>query len=388
MTYTPILPNREIQNDAGARARVSSLTTLFDGKVLNADDANLWHNVGTGTTSYANSMVGMSVAAGEYAIRQTRAYMPYFSGKSQLVEITFDTFANDAGVVKRVGYFSSSAAAAYDADYDGFWLEATGTSYKLCVANAGTLKLDLDWTDWDGYSQLSGYDWGGFSVVLFDFLWLGGAVLRMFVKTSAGFVLAHTFNFAGSGVPGVFMKTPQQPVRYEIRSTTGAGALTAICSQVASEGSITQVTQSQSLYTASPVSCGSVGTVYALMGIRALAAYRDQTATLAYYGGAITVSSDAGILLLLRNPTLSAPLTWAANGKVEQGTVTAQTVTDVGTVIDAVPMVSNSVSRSLERNLLAQTTLGVDNSVDELVVAYIAQSVNQSVAASTTLYWF
>lgn len=387
MSYVPLPPNREIAYDAGVRARISQLTSLFDGKTLNADETYLWGAAGTGAQTYSNSTVSMSVTAGQWSIRQSKLFAPYFSGKSHLVEMTFDTFANQANTVKRVGYFSSNAVSPYDTTYDGFWLEATGTTYKLCVANAGTLKLNLDWTSWDGYAQLSGYNWNDFTVVLFDFLWLGGAVLRLFVKTSAGFVLAHTFNYAGSGATGTFMKSPQQPVRYEIRSTTGTGSLTAICSQVASEGAISQVGQSQAIYNATALNCNTVGTIYALKGARALAAYRDQFTFVSAFGGAITsVVSDAGLLMLLLNPTLSAPLTWVTNGRIEEGTATNQTVTAVNWVVETYPLVANGVSTPLNRNILASLTVDLANTADQLILAYMPQTSNQTVIGNMTLY--
>lgn len=189
-----------VGTDAGGRQRISQLTTLFDGKVLNSEDTILWDTKGTGTATWANSGVNLAVTSGQYLIRQAKYACPYFSGKAQIVETTFDSFKNQAGIVKRVGYFNSNAVAPYASNYDGVWIEATGTSYKLCVANNGTLKLDLDWTLWDNYTTLSGFDWDSFNVSMIDFLWLGGATLRLFLKTPAGFVLAHTFNYAASGV--------------------------------------------------------------------------------------------------------------------------------------------------------------------------------------------
>lgn len=386
MTYFPVPPNQQIRQDASDRTRVSDLTTLFDGKTLNADETSLWDSKGTGTGTFANSSVSMAVTAGQYLIRQSYQYSPYFSGKSQLVELTFDTFANDANVVKRIGYFTSNAVAPYDANYDGVWLEATGTSYKLCVANMGTKTLDLDWTNWDGYSQLSTYNWDSFTVILFDFLWLGGAVLRLFIKTSEGFVLAHTFNYAGSGVTGVFMRSPQQPVRYEIRSTTGAGAMTVICSQVSSEGSSSEQFKLKGFYNATVVSCPLAGTIYALKGLRALAAYRDQVISVTKFGGAIVSNIlDGGTFLILRNPTLSAPLTWATNGRVEEGTGSgAQTVTSVNEVLDTLPIVNSGTSIPVERNILARLPVGIDNTMGQLILAYSPYTATQDVAGMLT----
>lgn len=91
-----------ISSDASGRLRVSWLTTLFDGKTLNADNTFVWDNKWTGTGTRGNNLYDMSVTSGQYLIRQSKRYSPYFSGKSQFVEITCDNFESEANVTKRV----------------------------------------------------------------------------------------------------------------------------------------------------------------------------------------------------------------------------------------------------------------------------------------------
>ena len=71
--------------DAGGRTRVAQITTLLDGKTLGEDDASLFENIGTGTDTYANNKVNLSVGIGQYMIRQTKRWHPYFSGKAQFL---------------------------------------------------------------------------------------------------------------------------------------------------------------------------------------------------------------------------------------------------------------------------------------------------------------
>lgn len=381
-------PGDVVSLDASARLRVSQLTTLFDGKTLNADDPNLWDQKGTGTPSFANSSAGMAVTAGQYLVRHGKYFAPYFSGKSQLVEVTFDTFANQADVTKRVGYYTCNTVAPFNAGFDGFWLESAGGTYKLCMAKDGVKTLDLDWTQWDGYAALQDYDWNAFTVVLFDFLWLGGAVLRMFVKSPAGgFVLAHEFNYAGTA-PGVFMRSPNKPVRYEIRSSGGAGSFRAVCSQVSSEGSLSEQVQSRTLINPTAVPCNNIGTVYALKGVRALAAFRDQAVRLVKFGGAvISAQTDGGVLLLYLNPTLSAPLSWATNGTVEDGTGNGTQIVTPGTgqLLDALFVVNSAESSDLATSTLAQLQVGLDNAMGELVLAFAPYTATQSVTGKMTV---
>jgi hypothetical protein len=262
--------------DAGARLRTSALTTLFDGKVVRGELSELWDTKGTGTPTAEDGGVLLSVTAGQYAIRQSRTYMPYFSGKSQLCEVTFDRFAPQAGVVKRVGYFSSSAVAPYDADYDGWWVESGSGTVSLVVANNGTEKLRKTVAEWDGTATFTGVDWDDFHVLLVDFLWLGGATLHAAFKNpgAGGFAPAHNFEYAGT-TQGTFMRSPHQPIRYEIRSTSGSGELNTICSQVSSEGSISTYGRSRVLFSTALVSTNVVGTIYVVEAVRKRAEFRD-----------------------------------------------------------------------------------------------------------------
>jgi hypothetical protein len=377
-------PGASVGTDAGGRARVSQLTTLFDGKTLGAENALLWDTQGTGTATYSEGANTLTVAAGQYLVRQSRQYLPYFSGKPQVAEITFDGFANQTGVVKRFGYFSSSAVAPYTAGYDGWYVEADGSTYRLVVVRGGVKMLDLPWTQWDAYSEISTYDWNNFTVTLTDFLWLGGAVLRFFIKNPAGgFTLAHTFDYAGSG-QGTFMLSPNQPVRYEVRSTSGAGAMRTICSQVATEGSISENGQSLGVYNTALLAANTVGTTYALLGVKKQAAYRDAPVRIDTIGAG-TTTSDAGVLLLLRNPTLSAPLVYGNTGRIQAAVATGQTVVADGRVAHAAPIVASGVSSPLVNNSLSWLSSGIANNLDEWVLAYRVLTLNQTLVGTLNL---
>lgn len=181
--------------DPSGRSRVGQIYTLFDGKTLNADNARLFQNVGTGTGTFATNLYSMAVMSGQYFIRQAKRFSPYFSGKSQLVELTFDNFQPQTGITKRAGYFSSNAIAPYDSAKDGLWLESDSDTIRFICSKSDTETLNVPLASWLGVDNLGSYEnlatWQNFTVVAFDFLWLGGAVIRLFVKTSSGFVLAH-----------------------------------------------------------------------------------------------------------------------------------------------------------------------------------------------------
>lgn len=375
-------PGAPIAIDTAGRTRSSSLITLFDGKVMNAEDPYKWDTAGSGTPTYTANAVELAVTPGQYLIRQGRLYCPYFSGKPQLIEFTQAGFANQPGVVKRVGYFSSSGVAPYDADKDGWWLEADGSTYRLICSRDGVETHNIPWTDWDAYAEIAGYDWSKFTVCQVDFLWLGGAALRLFMVIDGEFKLLHTIANHAGYQDGLIFLSPNQPMRYEIRSTTGAGQLTSICSQVATEGSGINE-QGEGLAWYSPlISANTVGQVFALVGVRKNAALRNHHCFVTEFGAGVT-TSDSGVLLLLLNPTLSAPLTYTDVSRVQKGVASAPIlVTDLGRILKAVPIVSAGLAVQAPSALLRNLLIGIDNTPGELVVAYAPQTTNQAVFGS------
>lgn len=331
--------------DAGVRLRVSSLTTLGDYKILDADEALLLETVGTGTGAFTNNTYTMTVASGQYLVRQSRRHHPYLSGKSQQVELTL------------IGF--------------------TGT-VSLVVQNNGTDVFRIAQTAWN-INPLTGHDWSTFNVIIFDFLWLGGAMLRTFVVTANGITLVDMRNVA-SQVAGLIFKSPNQPIRYEIRSDGAAttkrvgyfssnkvapydsnkdgfwlesvsasatGAMTYVCCQVSTEGSINESGKIRSVNTGSTaISLATVGTAYPIKALRLGSTFLDRYVKITGFSGFVSSNNDILLMTLQLNPTLSAALTYSAvpNSSAEQangnGTIT---VTAQGTVLFSQIITQNSV---------------------------------------------
>jgi hypothetical protein len=386
----------ETAKDAGGRFKVSSLTTLFDGKTLNADNANLWHTAGTGTGTFDSTGVDangfdMSVTSGQWYVRQSNRFMPYFSGKPQSIELTLENFHNEANVVKRAGYFSSTAVSPHATVLDGIWLENTGTGVALVIANQGTETLRISQTDFN-VDTLTSQDWSKFNVILIEFLWLGGLVARLSVgKTNGDLKLVHSYSHVGQ--TGMMFKSPNQPVRYEIRSSTGVGSLSAICSQVATDGGTNEAGESTSFFTKSGttvnVTTPTVGTIYALLGLKKQVANRDVAVKLVTFGVVNSASADAGILMLIKDPTLSTTLTYTNVGKVQQGIPTdfanpATITAGTGTIIASVPVSQNGEHQEMNEDYLLWLQNNIADTLSEYVVAYMPTTATQTNCATMT----
>ena len=367
----------QIGIDAGGRQRVSQLTTLMDGKVVNGHTPLIFESAGTGTQTLGNSKNNMAVTSGQWSIFTTKRFYPYFSGKSQTVECTFDSFGGQSNVTKRFGYFSSNAVSPFDSTFDGMWCENDGTTIRLRMARAGTSTLDVPITSWSGYANLGEYqnlaNWDNFTVCIFDLLWLGGAVMRFWIKTQSGFVLAHIFHYAGTA-QDVFMLHPCQPLRYEIRSSTGVGSFRYICSQIATEGSLEEDGIVRAVTTGvTAITCATIGTTYPLLSIRKQSAYRCVASRISDFNIFVSSINDRMLYSIQINPTLSAPLTYA---NVSSSSVQSAlgngiiTVTAAGVLMAAGFLAQNSIlpSRLLENNFLAYIGGTLANTMDEYVL--------------------
>lgn len=385
MSYIPPKEIPAFTYSAAGAIRTSQKTTLLDGKTLGEDDVFLFQNVGTGTPTYANNKVTLAVTPGQYLIRQTKRYYPYFSGKPQSIEFTMDGFGHEVGSFKRSGYFSSNAVAPYDSSLDGFFIEKQEDGTFIFKAyRFGTETMSVLFTDFDNWDLISGIDFNNFNIFNIDFLWLGGSSVRIFMKLDTGFELIHEEPWA-SHQTDTFIGSPNQPLRQEIRSSSGAGSMRIICSEISTEGSINESGKPIAIFDATGITCNSVGTIYALKSVKKQDVFRDTAIRIIDMSVSKAANTDAGILMLIINPTVSAPITYANKSKLQEGTPTNQTITaNTGRVIAAVTIEGGS-SKLLENDYFSWLSTTIDNTHDEYVFAYMPTTSNQVVTLVTNL---
>jgi len=376
MSYQPTITLNANQApvDPGGRIRTSVLTTLGDYKILEFDKTLLFETTGSGTGSFEHNAYRLTVSgSNQWMARRTRKIHPYFSGKPQFIEVTFDNFHVETDVVKKVGYYSTSTTIPFSDTEDGFYIKASGSTHYLVVQNSGSLTLELPKEQWDNYESISSYNWKNFTVIIFDFLWLGGAILRLWIKGADGFKLLHTYHYAGTR-EGTFIKYPTQPLRCDIRSTGGNGMFRYICAQIATEGGTEEAGISRAVDTGTnAISIATVGTVYPLIAIRKNANYRHNIIEIQDLGVFVSSVNDIIRWSLHINPTFSAPLSFTplSNSALEtaigNGTIT---VTAVGTVIASGYISTNALipNSILQRNYLRTLTSTIDGNTDIYVL--------------------
>lgn len=299
--------------DASYRSRVSEITTLGDLKSINRYRTDLWlqNSTGTGTVAWINNTFRLGVTAkNDTAIIQSKVSYPYFSGKSQLIEVTFNSFEVVPGVTKRAGYYDYFTSSTID----GFYIESSDRIYMGFQNALAGVNYRYPVDTWTNAAEFVNHDWSQFNVVLFDFLWLGGLRLRMFISGPNGFTLAHEVDYAGQfGEGDTFIGYPSHPITYELSAPGTVGGtyyFNPICAQVASEGAIDHTGILRTCSTGvTAVTLASAASTYPIIGIRK--GYANSPIKLDSFELSVATNNDRLYWEIQVNPTLSASIAFA-----------------------------------------------------------------------------
>lgn len=235
--------------DAFGRARVSDSFAVFDSQHQFNDSPLEWHTsiTGGGTSTHLSneSAIRLRVANnGDSVIRQTREYIRYQPGKSQLCFLTgvLSPQAAGTGITQRIGYFDGNNGLFFEQFEDVFRVATrTSTSGSIVDNQVDQASFNLDSMDGTGPSAVT-LDLSLAQIFVIDFEWLGVGRVRFGVVIDGQIIYFHE-DLNSNNISSVFMATANLPVRYEI-SHAGPSPLQVdlkqICSSIISEGGISQ----------------------------------------------------------------------------------------------------------------------------------------------------
>jgi hypothetical protein len=376
------------QLDAFNRLRVSQITSLLDLKHT-YDKLPLIVNEATGGTvtstfSQTNACVTMSVTGvSSYVIRQSKIYPPYQAGKGQIFEASFSNFQIETDVIKRVGGFHSSTASTYDTQFDGYFLESNGVTNKIAffIYRSGNLTYSSETSNWltDHGIDPSSIDWSKVQLMVVDYQWLGVGRMRFGLVFSGSPYLFATHSATNDDTE-VYMSSPNQPIRYEIKSSGGNGSFTQICSQISTEGSLNELNETTVVNHPNTTTLSISGTKYPYIGIRMKPGIKNVIPKLQDLD-IINTSNDDYLITIEVNPQLSASVSWSdiSNTPIQyslQSGVT--TVTGSGYAIQSSvrPQGTSSLSTFDLKNNQINIGENINGSLDELWVCITPLGAN------------
>lgn len=380
--------------DAGGRLRVSELTTLIDLKQL-ADKNPIFFDevIIGGATSVHTPIVAstlMSVTInGDAVIRQTKMRFNYQSGKSLLVFNSFDRFQPQTNVIKRVGYFNSNATSPYNNSKDGVYVESSNGTVYVVVERTGTVVSKIAQADWDDKLDGTGrsgmtIDWSNGQVIAIDLLWLGKAGVRFAIEINNTLVYFHKLSYANI-IQDVYMSSPNHSIRYEIRSTGGAGSFNHVCSSVNVEGSRNNLGVILSSNTGiNQISANSSGTRYAAIGMRLKDTYLDASIDLLVFSILGTTNNNLR-WEFIANPVITGTFTYVSqpNSAIQIALGTGSQTVSGGTIIDGGFIAQKADSRNTIENALRLGTM-INGTRDEFILVVTPLANNLQYHASFT----
>ena len=303
--------------DAFGRLRTAAVQNLLDIKhVYDKNPLQISEvTAGTATSIFDQqyARVRMSTSANnDLVIRQTKTHPIYQPGKSQLIEASFGNFAIETNVIKRIGVFQSTTGTPYNSVFDGMFLESNGVTSAITfnIYLSGSCTYSADTSVWNNSDfDVNNFNWSDVNLMTVDYQWLGVGRVRF------GMVLSgQTFYFldytAANNISTVYMSSPNQPIRYEIRQVgAGSGYFDMICSQTSTEGALNGLYSTVSVPYTATTTLSTSGVKYPYIGYRLKESYKSVTSQ--YDSISILNTSNDNYLLTMEfNPTLSSTPTW------------------------------------------------------------------------------
>jgi hypothetical protein len=262
--------------DAFSRLRVSQNTNILDIKhTYDKNPLLVDERISGGTSTFdkENARVRMTtVSNGDFVVRQTKSRSIYQPGKSQLFEASFGNLLPNKDVVKRVGAFTSSGETPFDSYFDGYFLEYDGVNdiISFQIWKSGTTIFSADSTTWNNteFDPLN-IDWSQTQLMLVDYQWLGVGRMR-FGMVFDGIVYYFKEHNSTNSEDSVYMSSPNQPIRYEIRQYGGiTDYFDMICSGVSTEGPLSNgLSQLTTIIQSGETTLSTSNTKYAFIGYR------------------------------------------------------------------------------------------------------------------------
>jgi len=382
--------------DAFGRARVSQVTTQYDSKQV-YDKLPLFVDEvlnGSATATHSTTLAQTALAttsSGDYAIMQTKQRFNYQSGKSQLLFWTFNNMDNQAGVNKKVGYFSSSTSAPYTANLDGIFLQSDGTNLSVNIYRTGTAVSSVNRSSWNDPLDGTGdsgvtHDFDDNTIMAVDFEWLGVGRVRFYVVKDGAFIPFHSVGFTNT--TNVYMSSPNKPLRWELRqNAVTAGSLNLICASVNSEGSLNQIGKlfSSNVGT-SFINANNTSNKYAVLGIRLNSANVGTMVDLLTLS-LLSATNDNVLWEVWLNPTVAGTFTYNSvtnsGVQVAKGATGGTNTVTGGTLLDSGYMVAqNSVRLSIENAIRLGMRIG--GTLDTMVLTANPLSSNLDIYGSIT----
>lgn len=385
--------------DIFGRFRTSDPETLFDS-TYHVDKAPLLYEetvVGTGLGTHLpnEACVRMRVSAsGDSIVRQSRQYIRYQPGKSQLCLFTFDAGAPVTNARQRIGLFDAQNGVFVQRD--GAALSVVRRTYTSGTVSDASAVAQADWNidplDGTGPSGII-LDFTKSQILFINFQWLGVGAVVIGFDIDGELIPVHRFTHANEA-SSVYATTMNLPVRYENVATgtlAGNSDLKAICATVISEGGF-QDARGYPASVSNGISAIGVTTRRPILSIRPSATFNSivNRTMIVLDSLDITASGNSAYWELVYNGTLSTTPSWTSVSDTSIEADMASTAISGGLVIQSgfVTAGSGSTRQSIRNGIVSRLPLTLDAAgANPINLSVVVTSMTGTASVSAALNW-
>jgi hypothetical protein len=233
--------------DAFGRARTAELGALlesafeYDLRPLRWVTSTAGSGTVTKATNISQANLTVTTTNGDLAVFQSRKYIRYQPGKSQLIYMSALIGAAKANVQSEVGYFDDNNGMFFRQANGMNVVTRTNTSGSVVDTAVAQASWNIDKMDGTGPSGVT-LDFSKFQMFTIDFDWPEGRV-RFGFNVAGALYYCHQIVTSNSIITP-FMNTGSLPARARITNTgaSGSGTTMSLASaNVSSEGGISEV---------------------------------------------------------------------------------------------------------------------------------------------------
>lgn len=314
--------------DRFGRLRTSTPQLVFESHLVYDSQTDSWGEfLSSGSTGSYNSLessylLTIDSLTDSYATRQTHRYFTYFPGMGYLMMFTGVLGTPKPNLASRIGYFD---------DNDGIFFEGYNGNLAITLrtSTSGTKTETRVFQDSWNLDTMDGYgpskiilDPSKTQIFALDFSWLGVGGVRCSLIIGQQIINVHEFILTNV-IDKVYMKTPNLPIRYEIRNlgaTGSSSSLKQICCSIIKEGEGDLVARSRSVNNGSTTRDIDAVQFTSILAIRLRDNYLRSSFKLDSYSVFFTTTADVLIEIVL-NPTLTNPTFNPFNSAMEYDVV-------------------------------------------------------------------
>lgn len=376
--------------DAFGRLRTSEPHTTFEFTFPFDERSQIFTSRLTsgGTLTYDTnkkaSILNCTTTTNSECIYQSRRYIKYNPGKSNLIFLTGNLKSKVANVIKRYGQFDNN---------NGFFFELNGTTANVVIRSkvSGSVvdnavaqsSWNTDKLDGTGTSGIT-IDFSKELIFFINYQWLGAGTVYFGFVINGSIYICHQFNHSNL-IDTLYSQTANLPIRASVKNTASTAATVEMtCGTVISEGGVHHFGRSYTANNSTTArTLSTVNTRLPILSIRKNTAYLG-VEVLVIDIGFFFNSADDYLIEIVKNPTLTGA-SWVAVPGIMEKDVSATALTGGDIFFSAYGRGSaSSVPISIQSQIESMTNLGVDALLDG--TSEIFSLVLTNITSSATAY--